>query len=85
MVGKCANSCCRVDQNENEGKLFRLDIEVGSTEGSAESRTEYVWLCDCCAQILRPMVEVADKAVRLRLVRKPPGSSSSHIPCAQAN
>jgi hypothetical protein len=58
MVGKCANSWCPTTRHHHEGKLFRLDIDLGNKAGGDERRTEYIWLCAPCAQVMHPKVEV---------------------------
>lgn len=67
MVGKCANLRCPTPRHHNEGKLFRLDIDLGSMAGDDERKTEYIWLCACCAQVMHPKVEVSGDTVRVRL------------------
>ena len=72
MVGKCANSWCSTTRQYREGKLFRLDIDLGSKTGGNERKTEYVWLCASCAQIMHPEVEVTEDSVLLRLTKNLP-------------
>ncbi len=72
MVGKCANSWCSTTHQYREGKLFRLDIDLGSKTGGNERKTEYVWLCASCAQIMHPEVEVTEDSVLLRLTKNLP-------------
>lgn len=81
MVGKCANSWCPTTRHYHEGKLFRLDIDVGCKRGGNELKTEYIWLCARCAQQMHPKVEVSGDIVRVRLSKNEPipevGSSAS--------
>jgi hypothetical protein len=72
MVGKCANSWCPTTRHHHEGKLFRLDINLGSKAGRDERKTEYIWLCACCAQVMHPKVEVSGDTVTLRLTKNLP-------------
>jgi hypothetical protein len=67
MVGKCANSWCPTTRHQHEGKLSRLDIDLGSVAGKDERKTEYIWLCACCAQVMHPKVEVSGNTILLRL------------------
>ena len=72
MVGKCANSWCPTTRHHHEGKLFRLDIDLGNKAGGDERKTEYMWLCACCAQVMHPKVEVNGDTVTLRLTKNDP-------------
>jgi hypothetical protein len=73
MARTCANSSCATVRRQNEGKLFRLDIDLGSLSGEGdEYMTEYVWLCGACAEVMHPKVEVTGDTVRLRLTRNDP-------------
>jgi hypothetical protein len=55
MLAKCANPAC---SNHflylHQGKLFRLDLEVGRLAADPDfreqgPRVEYFWLCEHCA------------------------------------
>ena len=72
MVDKCANRWCSTTRQHREGKLFRLDIDLGSRTGGDERKTEYIWLCSSCAQIMHPEVEVTKDSVLLRLTKNLP-------------
>lgn len=77
MYGRCANPACLAPRHRgDDGKLFRLDIELGSSAGERQRKTAYVWLCGRCARLLSPRVEVADHTVRLLLatIRSEPSS-----------
>jgi len=76
MVGKCANSWCPTTRHYHEGKLFRLDIDVGYRSGGNELKTEYIWLCARCAQEMHPKVEVSGNTVRVRLSKNEPMPST---------
>jgi hypothetical protein len=72
MVKNCANSWCSATRLGHEGKLYRLDIELGNKAGGDEHKTEYVWLCSACARKMHPEVEVAEDTIKLRLKRNEP-------------
>jgi hypothetical protein len=72
MVGKCANSWCPTTRHYHEGKLFRLDIDLGNKGGGDERKTDYIWLCGSCALEMHPKVEVAGDTVTVRLTKNAP-------------
>ena len=72
MIENCANRSCTTLRRSNQGKLFRLDIDLGSFSGADEHLTEYVWLCRACAQVMHPAVEVTRDTVILRLTKNDP-------------
>jgi hypothetical protein len=74
METKCANSWCPTPRHHHEGKLFRLDIDLGNMAGGNELKTEYIWLCARCAQVMHPKVEVTGDTVTLRLSKNAPMS-----------
>jgi hypothetical protein len=77
---KCANRWCSATRHHHEGKLFRLDLDLGSTTGCDECRTEYLWLCPDCAQLMHPRVEVNGNTVTVRLSKNdtlPPTGSGA--------
>jgi hypothetical protein len=67
MIATCANRMCSTHRVNEEGKLFRLDFDIGSTAGANQRKTIYVWLCEVCAAQLSPRVEVSGDAVLVRL------------------
>ena len=67
MVSKCANNWCSTTRRSHEGKMFRLDIDLGSMTGADEHKTAYIWLCASCAEIMHPEVEVTADSVLLKL------------------
>ncbi len=67
MVSKCVNRWCPAIRHHHEGKLFRLDIDLGNKAGGSELKTEYIWLCARCAREVHPEVEVCGDTVKLRL------------------
>lgn len=69
MAAKCANRWCPATRHHDEGKLFRLDLDLGSKAGRSERKTEYLWLCPACAQHMHPRVEVRGNTVTVRLSR----------------
>lgn len=72
MVSKCVNSWCPTPRHQHEGKLFRLDIDLGNKAGGNELKTEYIWLCASCALKMHPEVEVTGDTVKLRLSKNVP-------------
>lgn len=69
MARNCANRSCATVCRPNQGKLFRLDIDLGSLSGTDEQVTEYIWLCAACAQVMHPEVEITRDSVILRLTK----------------
>jgi hypothetical protein len=72
MVGKCANSWCPTTRHHHEGKLFRVDIDLGNMAGENEQKTAYLWLCAKCAEEMAPKIEVVGDTVTVRLSRNVP-------------
>jgi hypothetical protein len=72
MAVKCVNSFCNANRHHDEGKLFRLDLDIGSRSGEGERRTEYIWLCPDCAERMHPRVEVNGNNVTVRLSKNLP-------------
>jgi len=66
---RCANHDCTATRRNDEGKLFRLDLEVGSVTGESEHHVEYLWLCPKCSLTLQPKVRVCGDSVQLRLTQ----------------
>ena len=64
---KCANNSCSAVCHRDEGKLFRLDINLANAAGENECKTLYVWLCSRCAGEMNPKVEVAGDTVTVLL------------------
>jgi len=67
MSGKCINSACSAIRGPDGGKLFRIDIDIGSNSGGNERKTEYIWLCGRCARTMNPKIEVAGNVLTVRL------------------
>ena len=63
MAVKCVNHYCTATRHDDEGKMFRLDLDLGSKNGGSERMTEYIWLCADCAQRMHPR----SKSARTRL------------------
>jgi hypothetical protein len=82
MVGKCANPSCSASRQNEEGKLFRVDIDLGNATGGHQCKTTYLWLCAACAQSLRPKVEVVGNTVTVLLaaITGTPPSRVASIP-----
>ena len=82
MAAKFENRFCATSRQRNEGKLFRLDIDLGNKAGGNERKTEYIWLCDCCAHKMHPKVEVTGDTVTVRLSRNDPSLLAFAPACA---
>jgi hypothetical protein len=72
MAVKCVNRYCAATRQHDEGKLFRLDLDLGSKTGNGEHMTEYIWLCADCAQRMHPRVEVTGDKITVRLTENSP-------------
>ncbi len=70
VIAKCANKSCSALHEQDEGRLFRLDIDVGNAAGETQMKTVYVWLCASCARRMSPKVLVEGDTVRLALTRR---------------
>jgi hypothetical protein len=84
MPDKCANNWCPTTRHHQEGKLFRLDIDLGNKAGGEERKTEYVWLCALCALEMHPKVVIDGDTISLRLAKNPARAgtittSSKHV------
>lgn len=77
MQGKCANSACSASRHPNEGKLFRLEIELGNAAGERQQKIDYVWLCTVCARQMNPRIEVSGNTVIVRLAKTVPALVSA--------
>lgn len=84
MVGRCANDLCATPRKQSEGKMFRVDLDLGNSAGQSEQKTAYLWLCPRCAATLIPKIEVAGQTVTVRLSRIPcaPPTESAFSPTA---
>jgi hypothetical protein len=79
MAVKCVNRHCGATRHLDEGKMFRLDLDLGSKNGGSERMTEYIWLCADCAQRMHPRVEVSADKVTIRLSENlPPLPADAH-------
>jgi hypothetical protein len=86
MAIRCANSRCSTTRRRQEGKLFRLDLELGSLAGEDEHKTEYLWLCPRCAQLMYPRVEVKGDTIRILLSKYTPSwTAAPNVLLHQAN
>lgn len=85
MVRKCANSWCSTTRHNDEGKLFRLDIDLGTATGRSERKTEYIWLCACCVLKMHPNVEVSGNTVRVLLTKNSGWAADSSGLSARVN
>jgi hypothetical protein len=83
MAGKCANRACSVSRpQQDEGKLFRVDVGLGNTGGKHQQKTKtlYLWLCGECAQQMHPKVEVSGDRVQVRLGKIAPALLPAQAP-----
>ena len=86
MAGKCANRCCLTPRRPDEGKMFRLDIELGNKAGGNERKTAYIWLCARCAQRMHPRVQVTGSTITLLLsMNEPMRGAGSEAAVEQVN
>ena len=86
MVGKCANSWCSATQQNHEGKLFRVEIDVANKSGQSRQETTDLWLCARCAAQMDVKVEVAGDTVRVRLSKiRPNGELVRAATCGRPN
>ena len=55
MLSKCANPLCFARFHTlRRGKLFRAELKTDSSSPSQPvSRTEYFWLCENCARVMK--------------------------------
>jgi hypothetical protein len=72
MAGKCANQYCFTPRHPDEGKMFRLDIDLGNKAGGSEHKTAYIWLCARCAESMHPRVRVTGNTITLLLSKNEP-------------
>ncbi len=81
-IQKCANSSCPAVFHGDEGKLFRLDINLGNIAGQSQRRTVYLWLCAQCAREMDPKVEVIGDRVTILLAstRRVPVQREASLP-----
>jgi len=85
MPDKCANNWCLTTRHHQEGKLFRLDLDIGSKSGAGDRKTEYVWLCPECALEMHPKVVIIGDTISLRLAKNPAHVGSFTASQRQAN
>jgi len=69
MVGKCCNNACSAPRHRNQGKTFRVDIDLANAAGQSKRKTFYLWLCSACASQMNPEVAVKGDSVQVRLAR----------------
>ncbi len=82
QINKCANSSCSAVCDHDEGKFFRLDIDLGNIAGQSQRKTLYLWLCARCAQEMNPKVEVIGDTVTILLAstRRAPVQRETSLP-----
>jgi hypothetical protein len=64
---KCANSSCSACHDSNEGKLFRLDLDIANAAGLVRQEVVFIWLCSRCARRMNPSIEITGNTVRVLL------------------
>ncbi len=79
-ASRCANSSCSAVCHHDEGKFFRLDIDVGDRTGGSQCKTIYVWLCPRCALQMNPKIEVVGDTVSVRLAAIKPARVHARWP-----
>ncbi len=58
MLSKCVNpTCSAVFRYLHEGKVFRLERDLGDDSDSHARHFEYFWLCSSCAGYLKVVYE----------------------------
>jgi hypothetical protein len=67
MDTKCANRFCSSRRVLEEGKLYRIDLDIADLAGPGKYETFFVWLCDDCALAMVPRLEIAQHCVQVRL------------------
>jgi hypothetical protein len=88
MVGQCVNSWCPTPptlRHNQDGKLFRLDINLGNKAGGDERKTEYIWLCAHCALEVHPTVVVTGNTISVRLAKNPVRVTAANASFQRAN
>lgn len=68
MSDTCGNPSCSVLRHPGNGKLFCAEIQIGSSTELHQRKIAYVWLCDCCARLMKPESEVAGEIIRGLLI-----------------
>ncbi len=67
MLTKCAApSCSAPFRRLNEGRLFRLELDLScalSPEEEGSAKEEYYWLCADCSQSLRLYLDARGRVV----------------------
>jgi hypothetical protein len=71
MAARCANPACQAIRHEDEGKLFRIEVELGDKAGTRKLKTGSLWLCRRCVRKMNPKIEVAGNIVRVLLAAIP--------------
>lgn len=66
MDSKCVNYWC--SPSYHEGKLIRVEFELGGPVGERQLKTMPLWLCARCARDMTPASEVAaNTTAKMRL------------------
>ncbi len=82
MLSKCVNpGCTAVFRYLHEGKVFRLERDLGDDSDKHARNFEYFWLCSTCASFLTVVYE--HKEVAVRPSHAPLGPSSVKLSLVQ--
>src|SRR6266516_4000296 len=69
----CPKASVYKNQNRYNSSRDRSPVlTLAGTTGEDERKTEYIWLCASCAEMMHPEVEVTEDSVVLRLTRNIP-------------
>jgi len=85
MVTRCENPSCTGSCPSDEGKLFRLDLEIASMAGATQHHIVFLWLCANCACRMNPRVEVVGDTVRVLLAAAPPAALGKPVATVLVN
>lgn len=85
VVAKCANPVCSAPHAANDGRLFRLDLDIGNSAGEIQRKTMYIWLCSRCARQMSPKVTVKRNSVLIGLALTCHKATGSDLPARRVN
>lgn len=73
MLSKCANPACSARfRYLHQGRIFNIEMDMLSSDSKGPSvhKIEHFWLCECCAQTLKVVLQdgvVATRPLRMEL------------------
>jgi exosome complex RNA-binding protein Csl4 len=76
MSDTCGNPSCSVSRHRDNGKLFCAEIEISSATEVYQRKIAYVWLCDGCAQQMKPESAIVGDIIRA-LVAQASGAATA--------